>query len=159
MPITTSALFSLETTTSRAALEHFDAALQIRPGHKNARNNRGLVFLYQGDLERGAANFAEVLAAAPDMGAALTNLGLVRSWQGKADESIALFERAVRSTPRNARCHFHLAHVIWQRDRERAKAEYGEGLRLEPDMIEHSRHWRGGSPPMRTPSEREETSP
>jgi lipoprotein NlpI len=57
-------------------MRDYDAALRLNPHYAHAYNNRGIVFLEMGDVDRAIEDFNKAIAEDPGYANALRNLGL-----------------------------------------------------------------------------------
>ena len=85
---------------NRPALHAFQGALQLKPGHHQARVWQSLVFLHVGLLEEAMEGAVKVLATNPDEPLALNTLGQVAFARGQYDEADAYFSRTLSVDPR-----------------------------------------------------------
>ncbi len=85
---------------NRLALDAFQRALQLKPGHHQARTWQSLVFLHVGLLEEAMEGAVKVLATNPDDPLALNILGQIAFARGQYDEADAYFSRTLSVDPR-----------------------------------------------------------
>jgi DNA-binding winged helix-turn-helix (wHTH) protein/Tfp pilus assembly protein PilF len=84
---------------NRLALRAFQSALQLKPGHQQARVWQSLVFLHVGLLEEAMEGAVAVLATNPDDSLALNTLGQVAFSRGEYDEAEAYYSRTLSVDP------------------------------------------------------------
>ena len=109
-------------------------AAQRSPAERTAAS--GFEALLAGDVPRAEAAFQQALKADPKLSAALLGLADVRIRQQRPAEAETLLKRALANEPRNATLHAALGrHYLVQGDLARAKASYGEAIRLDPAAL------------------------
>jgi Tfp pilus assembly protein PilF len=96
------------------ALEHYQAALKIRPDYTPALVNAGNLAQQSGDADEAARLYLEALRLDPRSATAHGRLGTLRAQQGKTDEAIAHYRRAIELRPRYRDAHLNLAQALIQ---------------------------------------------
>jgi TolB-like protein/Flp pilus assembly protein TadD len=76
-------------------------ALEKEPDDLMANNMAALLYTTKGDVEKAASYAEKTIAIDPNYPNAYTILGAIRRGQGRAEESIALNEKAIRLSPRD----------------------------------------------------------
>jgi tetratricopeptide (TPR) repeat protein len=93
-------VLDLEAGDGASAATRFEEAVRLAPAYAEALSNLGFVqFRFHGQIEAAEANLARALSARPGFPDALCNLGLLRQEQGRLDESLGLYEQALRGDP------------------------------------------------------------
>ena len=124
----------------------WDEALTRVPGSALAPYQRAHLHLARGEVARAEAMFREALRRdgmrTALSGQALTNLSRILAQRGRADEAIALLERAVVRFPDNPRALNNLASLRYARgEREAARALYERLVRRFPDYERGRAGW------------------
>ena len=63
----------------QAAIFAYDEAIRLNPHYAHAFNNRGIIFLELGDIERAIADFDKAIAEEPDYANEIRNRALARA--------------------------------------------------------------------------------
>ena len=117
-----------EVLLSRGQLEeaanHYQAALQITPGHFEAHNNLGVIFSRQRRFDEAAAHYRQALKIKPASAEAHVNLGTCLDAQGRLDEAAEQYRQALRIDPDYAEAYNNLGAL---RGRQ---GKYGEAIEL-----------------------------
>jgi tetratricopeptide (TPR) repeat protein len=91
---------------AEGALEHYLAALEIRPGVAPVHLRAAVLYRARGELEPAAEHYAAVVAAEPDYLPARRELGLLLAWLGREREALPHLRfawRSERTTPEQRR--------------------------------------------------------
>ena len=116
------------------ALDHFAAALRIKPDYAEAHDNSGVVLQMQGKSAAAEAEFRIALRLKPDMVRSRNNLGLALQSQGKTGEALAEFHQVLRAHPDNPEAHNNLGKTLAEQGKlADAMTEFEEAIRLKPD--------------------------
>ena len=116
------------------AVEQFESALAIRPGHPESHYNLGKALDNLGRQTEAMEHYRAALRTRPDYVDARNNLGISLAREGRTDEAIASFREALRLNPGHAKAHNNLGMALMDRGEVREAArEFGEALRLKPD--------------------------
>jgi protein O-mannosyl-transferase len=119
------------------ALEHYAAAVRLKPGMAQAQCNLGAILFERGQMAEAAQYFLRALKAQPDLAEAHYNLGDVLVRQGRFDDAEEHYTEAVRLKPDYADAHFNLANVFAQKQQWQSAVEhYNAAARLLPDFFE-----------------------
>jgi protein O-mannosyl-transferase len=119
------------------AIEHYTAAIQIKPDFTEAHNNLGRVMMQQGKLEEAAKHLNEALRIDSDFPVAYINLGGVLVRQGKLDEAIGHLTEALRVDPDSAEAHGNLGYILMRQGKlDKAVKHLNKTLRIRPDFAE-----------------------
>jgi len=122
--------------TAAAVAEALTAkpAAQRSPAERIAAS--GFEALLAGDVPRAESAFEQALKTEPKLSAALLGLADVRIRQQRPAEAETLLKRALANEPRNATLHAALGRYYRVKgDLARAKASYGEAIRLDPAAL------------------------
>ncbi len=113
-----------------AARRTLEQLLARAPGHYRAMSLLAQIEILHGDLERGAALYADLARRSPRL-SEISNLGFARLMLGRYREAAAAFEEARERFPTNPLVALNLAdaHVL-AGDRSAGEAEYGRALEL-----------------------------
>ena len=97
------------------AVEHYTAALHIKPDRPDVHNNLGVVYFELGEFDKAVKHWREVLRLEADWPQVYDNLAIVLYKQGKIDEAIAHWTEALRLKPDWTELRNKLKKVIQQR--------------------------------------------
>ncbi|HEX3420701.1 MAG TPA: tetratricopeptide repeat protein [Candidatus Udaeobacter sp.] len=99
-----------------------------------AHTNLGLVFLQQGKIDDGIAQYRSALQMQPDSWDAEYNLGTALLGKGQVDEAILHCEKAVHMRPTDPDALVSLGNALFQKGRiDEAITHYQEAIRARPD--------------------------
>ncbi len=117
------------------AIEHYRAALRIRPDFANLHVNLGTALRGQGRGDEALVHFAEAVRLDRNLLEAQYNYGLVLGYQGRLDEAIAHYREALRIDPSHALTHNNLGNLLGQQGAvDEAIEHYHAAVRLKPDF-------------------------
>ena len=135
------------------AIDHFEAALRIKPDLSDAQYNLGLALSRSpGRLPEAIAHYEAALRIRPDYPDAHNNLGNALSrTPGRLPEAIAHYEAALRARPDYADAHNNLAAALSKIEGRlpEAIAHYEAALRIKPDSAEM--HYNLGNTLLKVP--------
>ena len=118
----------------KEGIDHYSAALRIKPDHAKAHYNLGNALASQGRLEEAIDHYSEALRIKPDYASAHNNLAVALEKQGKLQEAIDHFYQVLQLTPDRAEPHYNLAVVLAENGRiDEAIDQYYQALRIEPN--------------------------
>lgn len=123
------------------AIEHYERAVQLKPGDAKVRSNlgvalnlQGLSFFEAGKIPTAVACYERALRLDPDDVDALNNLGGAQLTLGRTSEAIGLFQRALLVKPNAPEMWYNLGNALAASGRlVEAVADYKRALRLRPD--------------------------
>jgi tetratricopeptide (TPR) repeat protein len=126
------------------AVEHFEAALRIKPDYPQAENNLGWCLATAGLYGPAIEHYQQALRLMPDLAEANENMGRALLNCGREVESIPYFGKAVRAKPNDANKHFGLALALSKIPGRvpEAISQYEAILRMSPD--DHATHYNLG---------------
>jgi tetratricopeptide (TPR) repeat protein len=133
---------SLGTLTARAgdlgrAGEVFERGIAASPGSASLRYNSGVALALAGDLAGAIRRFEEALDRDPDHIRARENLAGALIAAGRPVEAVEHLQVATRLAPGDATTRLALARALMAAgDGERARAEAGVALELDPTLTE-----------------------
>ena len=104
----------LEMSAPEQAREAYRRALELDPGHVDARINLGRLLHEAGQLRAAEANYRLSLADQPDDATALFNLGVVVEDDGRRREATEIYRRTIAADPEYADAYFNLARLLEQ---------------------------------------------
>jgi len=119
------------------AIEHYRAAVELKPNYATALYNLGSALYRQGRLH-DAVNYLtrclEITAHDVDCRNNLANILFVLE---RLDEAVFHFRRILDEDPDNADAHSNLANVLAAQGLgDRALAHYADALKLDPDHVD-----------------------
>jgi protein O-mannosyl-transferase len=125
------------------AISHFEAALRIRSGKRDAHYAVGSAFMQmnlanalarKGQSDEAMVHYDEAIRLQPYYGDAYYNRGSVLFGKGLIDEAIADWERALQIQPNDANAHTGLGNALLRKGSlKEAIAHYEQALALAPD--------------------------
>lgn len=119
------------------ALHYIGQAIQLAPDFAEAHNNRGIVFLAQGNLEEAAASLQRSLSLKPDVATTHNNLGNAFRRLKKLDQAVASLRQALRLQPDLAEAHNNLGIALVEQGQLAAAVDsFQTALALKPDYPE-----------------------
>jgi len=115
------------------AIEHYRAALRLKPDYTEAHNNLGQALAGTGRWTEAIAQYEEALERDPEYAMIHNNLGDALLHLGKLDEAIASYEQGIRVEPGNPDSYYKLGAALARAGRgSEAVAAYEDALRLGP---------------------------
>lgn len=84
------------------AIEEYQQALELEPGHLDVKLNLGALSLQKGNVTRAVQLFAEILEQNPTHSLALFNIGKAFLYQDDPQTALAAFERARELNPNDS---------------------------------------------------------
>ena len=102
----------LETVATDRAVEAYEHALQLEPGHADALLNLGRLLHVGGDLEAAERRYRAAAAADPGSGRTLYNVGVVLEDRGHPGDAIEAYHEAIRVDPDLAAAHFNVSRLL-----------------------------------------------
>ena len=119
------------------AMDHFNRALEARPGYVEALNNLGNAFIEKGQLDTALGQYRTALEREPNSPGSHNNIGYALFLSGKPDQAIAHCRRALELKPGFADAHNNLGLALAGRGQvNEAIAHYNEALRIKPGYAE-----------------------
>ncbi len=118
-----------------AGLEHWRAAVRLKPDVAELQAEFGLALINNGHVAEAAAAFRAALTLKPALFGAAYNLGNALAALGKPDEALEPYRLAIAHKPDFAEAHFNLglAHFKLGQSAE-ALAAYRAAFALRPDL-------------------------
>jgi tetratricopeptide (TPR) repeat protein len=111
----------LEAAAPDDARDAYRRALELEPGHVDARLNLGRLLQESGRVAEAEAHYRAVLEGEGPTPTAAYNLGTALEDQGRTAEAIAAYRAAIAADARFADAHFNLAR-LYERTGRRAAA-------------------------------------
>jgi protein O-mannosyl-transferase len=120
------------------AVEHFEAALRIKPDLAEASNILGVCMAQAGLCAAAIPRFEAALRLKPGLSEADNNLGWCLIESGRYQDAIPPLEAGIRANPENAEYHYNLARALEKLPGRAPDAitQYQTVLRLNPDYME-----------------------
>jgi tetratricopeptide (TPR) repeat protein len=116
------------------SIEHYSAAIAIKPDLGPAYFNRGVALAQLGKLDEGIADFSSAVERSPSLAAAYYNRGLAYKMQGRRDRAIESFDAAVKSQPSYAAARRELGLALIQHgDYAKARDQFAVLAEIDPD--------------------------
>lgn len=95
----------------RRAIEHYRAALDIRPRFMDIRSKYAETLIQLGELEQAKRELDVILESRPSFVGARIRLGVVLNRLGDDDQAVAEWRRCLEDDPRDMRARAYLASV------------------------------------------------
>src|SRR5712691_3498661 len=119
------------------AIEHYQRALQIRPGYAEVHYNWGNALAQQGKLAEASEHHRQALRLKPDYADAHNNLGITLAQQGKLAEASDHFQESLRIIPDDAEVHYNWGNALaLQGKLAEASEHYQRALQINPDFAQ-----------------------
>lgn len=116
-----------------AALDHYEAALKLRPADPIVNNALGSALLAAGEAAAAIPHFRQALAARSDYFDAHYNLGIALASINDFGGAAGQFQESARLHPADANAHANLGAALAQLGHvAEAKAEFKAALRIDP---------------------------
>jgi len=112
--------YDLEAVAPREARRAYEHALELEPGHVDARINLGRLLLLAGEVAASEEQFRLAAAYDPLNAVAWFNLGVVLEDLGRPAHARAAYRQAVGADPRFADAYFNLSRLLEQAGDSRA---------------------------------------
>jgi tetratricopeptide (TPR) repeat protein len=93
------------------AIEHYRAALEIRPRFMDIRSKFAETLIELGELEQAKDELTMILESRPSFVGARIRLGVVLHRMGEDDEAVKEWQRCLEDDPRDMRARAYLASV------------------------------------------------
>ncbi|MFX0137252.1 MAG: tetratricopeptide repeat protein [Candidatus Hodarchaeota archaeon] len=115
------------------AIEHYRAALKIKPDYLEVLNNLGIAFVNKGDYDQAILSFKRLLKMDPNKTDTRMNLANVLFLQSKTDEAISQYRNMLQNDSENADVSYNLAYVLSTQGKlNEAVLLYKNTLRIDP---------------------------
>ena len=115
------------------ALDHFGAALELKPGDVATLANFGFTLATLGHTERALASYDKALAIDPDHLETLYNRGNALRAVKRPEDALPCFDRVLAIKPRFADAHINRGNVLLDLGRPEAAVEsYDRALAINP---------------------------
>jgi tetratricopeptide (TPR) repeat protein len=101
----------LEDSDSKQARDAYRRALELEPGHFDARVNLGRLLHEAGELAAAEANYRLALRTRPGDATAAFNLGVALEDLRRPNDALRAYEQAIQSDPAYADAHYNLAQL------------------------------------------------
>jgi len=119
------------------AIQHFSAALDIRPDMAGVQNDLGNALVRQRRFQEAVPCYSKALAIQPDYVDAHNNLAVALMHLGKFDDAILHFKEILRLKPDSAMNHNNLGIALATLgEKEEAMDHYVVALELDPKYAE-----------------------
>ncbi len=124
--------------TARALMGQINDPLARFPKQAQARLEKGIAWLDQGDVPQQAIiSFEEILRDFPDLGVVHSLLGMAYQRLDDAGRAVDEFKRALELNPEDARSHYLLGELYFARQRQQQAKEHFEiALEKNPTLDE-----------------------
>lgn len=119
------------------ALVLLDQALQLKPDHVDALNNKGVILRERGDLDGAITCYNQAIRIKPDYADAHNNLGIVLRDKGRLDAAAKAYGKALNIKPTYQEAHYNLGNTQFdQGDLQAALNSFRQALAIKPDYAD-----------------------
>jgi predicted O-linked N-acetylglucosamine transferase (SPINDLY family)/4-hydroxybenzoate polyprenyltransferase len=119
------------------AIDHYQAAIAVRPDFPEAHNNIGYAFQVTGRHDEMMAHYQRALAIRPQYAEARNNIGNALHVLGRSEEALAHYHAAIAIRPDYAEAYWNIGNALRALGRiEPAIAQYRTALKLRPNFAE-----------------------
>jgi len=127
------------------AIDHYEAALRIKPNYAEAHHNLGNALALRGNLDQAITHYKAALKIRPDYGEAHRNLGVALDRQGKHEEAMFHYSQALQVNPNDAQSHNNLGVALAEQGKiKKATDHFRQALEIDPNHIEARRNLEQG---------------
>ena len=126
----------LELTAFDEAVEAYQRALELEPGHADAHLNVGRLLHEEGSFEEAEAHYRAALEARPEDATAIFNLGVVLEDQERLLEALEAYRAAIGADPDYADAYYNLAGLYERLDKRDLALRH---LKTYKQLIERTR--------------------
>jgi tetratricopeptide (TPR) repeat protein len=118
------------------SVEHFEAALRIKPDSADTNNNLGAAMLRAGLCRAAIPHFQAALETRPTLFTASNNMGVCLASSDNPVGAVSYFEMALRDNPDYGEAHLNLARTLLRIPGHTGEAatHFEEGLGLDPSF-------------------------
>jgi tetratricopeptide (TPR) repeat protein len=128
---------AMENLSFTKAIEHFNAALEIKPDMLEAHVNLGVIYGDRGERSKQIKHLKEAVRLNPNMPNVRYNLGLAYYGARNYSDAMSEFRQAVKLDPSLKDAHFKLGITLYRaRNFASAAAEFEECVKLSPNWSE-----------------------
>jgi tetratricopeptide (TPR) repeat protein len=121
----------------QGGIQHYEAALQIKPDYAEAHYNLGNAFMQLGRIQDAVQHYQRALQIDPNYLEVHNNLAFVLLQTGHVQDGIGHLEQAVRISPGSTEAHYNLALAQAGQGRlDEATSHLETALRLNPGYAE-----------------------
>jgi tetratricopeptide (TPR) repeat protein len=125
-----------------AAIEHYRAALTIRPYHAKAHNNLGVALVKKGQLDEAIPHYQSAIASQPDYANAYHNLGLAYFRKRQPKEAAQYYQKALEYNPQYAEARVNLGlALIPLNDLDAAISQFQKATTINPRLPQAQYGW------------------
>ncbi len=121
------------------AVEHYQKAIELRPGYSEAYNSLGAHYALNGDLQKAEECFKQALSnpAYISPSYAFYNLGRVYEKKGLPEDALRQYQQAVRLEPNYGAAYYRMGMILENLQRiDEAREALGNAVRLNPNILE-----------------------
>ncbi len=119
------------------AIQHYEAALDLRPDSAKAHNNLAIVLAGNGKLNEAMSHWQAVLRLKPEFAEANNNLANALAAQQKWEQAIQQYQQSIKLRPDDAKVCYNLGIALVAAGRlDEAIESYQESLRINPGFAE-----------------------
>jgi len=93
--------------------EFWRKTLTISPDNINVRNNLGVIYFEEGNINKAIEEFDKVISINPQYVGAYDNLAVAYMKMGEKEKAMTIWKKALEIDPHYAQAHFNLALVYF----------------------------------------------
>ena len=118
------------------AIEHYKAALSIKPDYVTAHYNLGNAYLNQGRMDEAVSHFRDALKIKPEHAYTHYSYGNLLLNQGRFKKALFHFFEAIKTNPDNAEAYNQIGVILArQKKYEGAVIFISKAIQIEPDNL------------------------
>ncbi|HEY7320736.1 MAG TPA: tetratricopeptide repeat protein [Candidatus Binatia bacterium] len=115
------------------AIQDYDQALRLNPGHAIAFSNRGVAYARKRDYDRAIQDYDQAIRLNPKHADSFSNRGVAYARKGDYDQAIQNYDQAIRLNPKYANAWYNRGNAYRRKgDYDRAIQNYDQAIRLNP---------------------------
>jgi protein O-GlcNAc transferase len=119
------------------AIEHYEAAIALRPDFPEAHNNIGYAFQVTGRYDEMMAHYQRALAIRPQYAEARNNIGNALHVLGRSEEALAHYQAAIAIRPDYAEAYWNMGNALRALGKiEQAVLRYRTALGLRSNFVQ-----------------------
>lgn len=129
------AFWAYEDKELKRAQKYYLKTLKLNPQHVDAYNNLGIVYQDLKNKEESKKSYDKAIALNPGYAIAYYNMGfLMEKDYEDIDEAMKYYRKAIELNPQYHDAYHNLARLLERTDKELAKKNYEEAIRLDPKL-------------------------
>lgn len=115
------------------AIQDYDQAIRLNPGHAIAFSNRGVAYARKGDYDRAIQDYNQAIRLDPKHADSFSNRGVAYRRKEDYDRAIQDYDQAIRLNPKHVSAWYNRGNAYRRKgDYDRAIQNYDQAIRLNP---------------------------